>query len=167
MSWLLELLIWLKSLFSSKPSLAPVVPIPTEEDPPWLKIARAELGQKEFMPGDNPRIVEYHSVTALKASDDETPWCSSFVSWCLEKSGILSTRNAWARSYLSWGDKLDKPRLGCIVVFSRGTTSGHVGFFLGETVDSIKLLGGNQSNAVTISFYSKVNLLGYRWPKNI
>jgi uncharacterized protein (TIGR02594 family) len=166
MNWLVELLIWLKSLLSAKPSLAPVVTLPQSEDPPWLVIARKEIGVKEFIPGDNPQIIKYHQSTWLKATEDSVAWCAAFVSHCLEASGIKSQRSPRAKDYLLYGDKLEKPKLGCICVFSRDG-GGHVGFWLGETADSIKLLGGNQGNAVSISFYSKVNLLGYRWPKNV
>ena len=40
---------------------------------------------------------------------------------------------------------------------------GHVGFYVGdEGQDSIRLLGGNQSNSVKISSYPKANILGRR-----
>jgi len=137
--------------------------------PSWLVIAEGEIGVKEIDgSGNNPRVIEYHSVTSLKATDDETAWCASFVSWCLEQAGIKSTRSAAARSYLNWRIKLDKPIIGCIVVFKRGTskTSGHVAFYMGETEHSILVLGGNQGNKVGIAKYSKVDLLDYRWPDN-
>jgi uncharacterized protein (TIGR02594 family) len=157
---------WLKNLFKSKPTLKLVDPPKEEDDGPlWLRIAANELGNKEIYGNkDNPRIVEYHSATKLKATDDETPWCSSFVSWCLEKANIPSTKNAWARSYLAWGTKLDKPKYGCIVVFSRGKSSGHVAFYIGESKTTIKVLGGNQGDMVSVANYPKDRLLGYRWP---
>jgi len=132
---------------------------------PWFEIANGELNTKEVSGNsDNPKIVEYHSVTTLKATDDETPWCSSFVSWCLEKSGYKSTKNAWARSYLNYGEKLTDPVEGCIVVFSRGSSSGHVAFFVEDKGSSIKVLGGNQGNQVCFAEYPKSRLLGYRLP---
>lgn len=139
--------------------------INVETKTPWLEIAKKELGQKEISgSSDNARIVEYHSATTLKATDDETPWCSSFVSWCLEKSGIVSTKNAWARSYLNWGKKITDPVEGCVVVFSRGDSSGHVAFFIKDHGNEIEVLGGNQSNKVCYDRYPKSRLLGYRMP---
>lgn len=136
-----------------------------KDPPPWYLVAEEEIGTKEIDgSGNNPRILEYHMATKLKATDDLTPWCSSFVCWCLEQCGIESTRNAWARSYLNWGKVLESPQYGCIVVFSRGTDSGHVGFYVGETKDSIIVLGGNQSNRVCMAEYPKQRLLQYRWP---
>lgn len=152
---------WLKSLFK-KPVV--VHPQPSSTNPKWYDIALGEMDQSEISGSrDNPRIVEYHSVTSLSADDDETPWCASFVSWCLEKSNIRSTRSARAKSYATWGSKLDSPKLGCIAVFTR-TGGGHVAFFVSESATHVKVLGGNQGNKVSIASYSKANLIGYRWP---
>lgn len=136
-------------------------------DPPWLAVARKELGTSEI-PGDrdNPRIVEYHSATTLKATDDETAWCSAFVNWCLIQSGQHGTNSAMARSFLHWGQALATPRVGCIVVFSRGHyPQGHVAFYVGRDNHLIHVLGGNQGNKVSIASYSDAQVLGYRWPR--
>lgn len=141
----------------------------TSDLPQWYTIALDELGTSEiYGKKNNPRILEYHKATTLKAEDDETSWCSSFVSWCLEKSGVKSTKSAAARSYLSWGKELEYPVEGCIVVLKRGNSSwqGHVGFFVREDRDTVSLLGGNQGDAVSIAKFSKSKLLGYRWPDN-
>lgn len=140
------------------------------EGPIWYKIATREMetGIDEIVGADrhNPRIVEYHKTTTLEAMDDETPWCSSFVNWCMKKAGETRTESAAARSWLKWGKQLDAPRLGCVVVFSRPPkpTSGHVAFFAKKDRDRILVLGGNQSNQVNISSYPESKLLEYRWP---
>lgn len=136
----------------------------------WFAIAMREMetGVDEVAgPDHNPRIVEYHQSTSLKATDDETPWCSSFVNWCMDQAGEEKTNSAMARSWLKWGEDLAEPRKGCVVVFSRGNvpTSGHVGFYVDEINGRILLLGGNQSNQININSYPKSKLLGYRWPK--
>lgn len=132
---------------------------------PWYGIAQKEKGVAEISGGKhNPRIIEYGKATTLEPSDDETPWCAIFVCWCLEKVGYKSTNSAWARDYLNYGIKLAKPQEGCIVVFSRGANSGHVGFFVSETEDHVLVLGGNQDNKVCTQFYPKSRVLGYRWP---
>ena len=52
--------------------------------PPWLSIARAELGVCTFPPGrSNPRITDYHHGTNIQGYDDKASWCSSFVNWSL------------------------------------------------------------------------------------
>ncbi|MEW6405154.1 MAG: SH3 domain-containing C40 family peptidase [Chloroflexota bacterium] len=145
-------------------------------EPPWLVIARKELGVKEIPGADNnPRVVEYlNATTNLSASvrsKDETPWCSAFVNWVMGQAGIVGTRHALARSWQGWGEHIDEPYVGCIVVFQREQGFGHVGFYLEETETHIKVLGGNQQNPATGIFevsekyYSKADFLEYRSPK--
>jgi len=46
----------------------------------WMAKAMKEIGQSEIGGSShNARIIAYHATTTLRASDDETPWCSSFV----------------------------------------------------------------------------------------
>ena len=140
------------------------------EGPMWYLIALREMetGVDEIRgaEGHNPRIVEYHQATSLKATDDETPWCSSFANWCMMKADVERTNSAMARSWLRWGQSLDEPRKGCVVIFSRPPkpTSGHVAFFEEQRNGRIFVLGGNQSNQVNITSYPGDRLLGYRWP---
>ena len=163
--------------WSSKRYLAKVPYIPPPgEDFPWMSLAEAEKGVSEI-PGaaNNPRVLEYLKSTTnlskVALSKDETPWCSAFVNWCLEQTGYERTKNALARSWLSWGRAVTTPRRGCIVVFRRDKIFGHVGFYLAETATHIKVLGGNQQNLetkifeVSEKYYPKSELLGYRIPK--
>lgn len=141
------------------------------DDPSWIKVAKLELGTKE-LPGDenNPRILEYHKATSLKATTDEVPWCASFITWCLEHAGYKSTKSAASLSYLTYGTPLLKPQYGCVVVFYRGLNKGHIGFFVGdekeiESGDFLTVLGGNQGNEVKISKFPRSIVLSYRWPE--
>lgn len=151
-----------------KDYLVPVVAEPgSDDDPAWLRAAAGESGTREVPgPADNPRILEYHRQTSLQASDDSVPWCSSFTNWCMRQAGVAGTNSAAARSWLGWGQRLDEPRNGCVVVLKRGTNPahGHVGFYVGDGAGSIRVLGGNQGNQVKVSQYPKSMLLGYRWP---
>lgn len=149
---------------------------------PWFTIALAEEGVGELKdPDENPRIVEYLRSTTLeesKASSDETPWCSCFVNWCMEKAGYAGTDSAWAKSWLHWGEPIEQPSRGCIVVFDRqspDSSGGHVGFYAGEDGDEVIVFGGNQSDSVNYSRYpkdgklgnTKYRLLGYRLASSI
>jgi uncharacterized protein (TIGR02594 family) len=98
------------------------------------------------------------------------------VNWALIQAELSGTNSAAARSWLSWGRRLDDPRLGAITVIKRtnanhdaatGSTSGfHVGFHVSRTADVQRLLGGNQSNAVRYSDFPLAtwDLRGYFWP---
>jgi uncharacterized protein (TIGR02594 family) len=141
----------------------------TSEAPLWLAIAIDELGQTEIEgPHHNPRILAYHQATSLKAEDDETPWCASFVNWCLSGARIVGTNKANARSFLDWGQAIaiGKMRHGDIVIFERNKPwQGHVGFVYASKPDSIQVLGGNQGDAVSLAWYPMRRLLGIRRPE--
>lgn len=134
--------------------------------PKWLEIAFGEMGQKEIAGDDsNPRIKEYHQETSLKASNDDVPWCSAFTCWVFEKCLIPSTKSAAARSWASWGLKLDEPKLGCVVVLKSGWPwSGHVGLYLDHDSSFVYLIGGNQGDKVSIRIFKKDRVLAFRWP---
>lgn len=129
-----------------------------------MEIATAEIGVKEIDgAGNNPRIIQYHTATALRAGSDSVPWCSSFVNWVLREAGVQGTGSAQARSFLKWGQECD-PAPGCVVILKRGNPpNGHVGFYVRHLgADYIKVLGGNQSDCVKVSNYKVADVLGYR-----
>ena len=134
--------------------------------PKWLEIAQGELGVAEVSgDADNPRILEYHQHTGLKASDDEVPWCSSFVCWCMSQAHCISTNKANARSWLTWGVPLHVPAYGCVVVLKRGNNpaQGHVGFLVGMNNSHVTILGGNQADKVCEMKFPLNQVLSYRW----
>jgi len=101
-----------------------------------------------------------------------TEWCAAFVNAVLEESGIPSNNDhkypLTARAFLDWGTKVSEPKAGDIVVFPRGNQGwqGHVGFYL-RTIEVngteyYYILGGNQSNKVSIELYRASGALGIR-----
>ncbi len=145
---------------------------------PWMDLAVAELGvHEDSLPGQhNARILEYHQTTTLKATDDETPWCSSFVNWVMSQSGRGGTNSAAARSWLNWGAPVANPTPGVVVVIKKktagmtqatGSTTGfHVGFFVSLSPSHVRILGGNQSNQVKYSSFplTSYEIKAYRKP---
>lgn len=143
--------------------------------PPWLVHAAKDVGVRE-LPGIHvhPRIAKYYKHTQLggEPNDDEVAWCSAAMCAWFEEVGIASTKSAKARSWLGWGQKLDKPKLGCVAVFSRGDPAGqqgHVGLYMEDAPNGhVWLLGGNQGNSVRFSCtYELARVLGWRWPANL
>lgn len=135
---------------------------------PWMEYAYAEIGVKEVSGGAaNPRIVEYLHSTNLGSPDDnsdETPWCSGFVNWCVEKSGNAGTDSATALSWATWGKSTTAPVAGDLVVFNWGGGKGHVGFFVSGDGDTVKVLGGNQSDEVDIKSFARSLVYRLRAP---
>ena len=119
-----------------------------------LEVARGEIGTKEIRGGrDNPRVLAYHQATSLKASNDETSWCSSFVNWTMKQAGVRGTNSAAARSWLNWGVSVPKDaahvKPGDVIVFPRGNNpaQGHVAIVEAVLPDGkVKVVGGNQGN---------------------
>jgi uncharacterized protein (TIGR02594 family) len=137
-------------------------------EPRWLTKARGYLGQREIPgPRHNPLILKWWKAIKAQFTDDETAWCAAFVGGVLEECGIKSTRSGWARSYEKWGVALPGPAVGAVAVFSR-KGGGHVGFVVGDSPSRVSVLGGNQSDAVTIAKFPKhggaLKITGYRWP---
>jgi uncharacterized protein (TIGR02594 family) len=138
-----------------------------------FEIARGYIGTTEGPgPENNPVIMAmYASVGHEWVEHDSVAWCAAFVGHCLEKSGIRSTRQLTARSYLDWGVPVEiaDAQPGDIGVIPRGTSSwqGHV-FFI-ERIEGpwVWGLGGNQSDAVNVKRYAVSKLLGVRRAGNV
>jgi uncharacterized protein (TIGR02594 family) len=97
---------------------------------------------------------------------DAVPWCAAFVGAILKRTGVKPSGSLMARSYLNWGTPLKTPKPGAVVVFARGKPpQGHVAFFVKDEGRTILVVGGNQSDAVTVTSYPKARVLGYRWPQ--
>lgn len=142
---------------------------------PWLQEARKYIGLKEDISKDS------HNLTLIRMLDemgkfsgeskawwreDETPWCGLFVGFCLGISGRFVVKE-WYRAK-SWGSdqmtKLKAPAYGSIAVFNR-EGGGHVGFVVGKNEKGdIMILGGNQSNSVSIVPFKASRIVGYFWP---
>jgi uncharacterized protein (TIGR02594 family) len=117
------------------------------------------------------RILEYRRISDIRLGGDDgvVPWCAIFVNAALASVGIPGSGNGMARGFLRWGVDLGGPAKGAITVLSssRGPTTGHVAFYVGETDYYVRLLGGNQGDAVSISSFPKARVLGYRWPADV
>jgi uncharacterized protein (TIGR02594 family) len=117
-------------------------------------------------PEHNPMVLQFfHDIGHDWVKDDETAWCAAVHSYIHKKCGYEYTGKLNARSWENFGEKLEKPELGCTVVFWRVTKTsgyGHVGLFIRENLNHVWVLGGNQGNSYNIAKYSKDQLLGYR-----
>jgi uncharacterized protein (TIGR02594 family) len=136
----------------------------------WFNTAKSLLGTKEIAgSGNNSRIIawagEVGGWTAKFYKADEIPWCGLFVAYCMKKNGIAIHEGVLsALSWAQWGTPLAKGVPGAVMVFVR-PGGGHVGFYVSEDKDAYHILGGNQSDAVTITRVSKARFKAARWPK--
>ena len=84
---------------------------------PWMDIAKSQLGVNED--ANNAKVTEYHKVGGNIAAGGKTPWCASFVGWCLAQAGIKGTGSAAAISYSTYGSPAPSGQYpyGAILVF--------------------------------------------------
>ncbi len=133
-----------------------------------LDVAEAKLGMNEYQ--DRTALRQYVGVDPRY-----TEWCAAFVNAVLADSGMTNLEDMnhaqplTARSFLDWGEAVDQPLPGDIVIFPRGTSDwqGHVGFYVGWEQDEEgkvfwKILGGNQNDSVSIDLYPASKVLGVR-----
>lgn len=138
----------------------------------WFETAKSLLGTNEVPgPADNPRIISWaKNIGGFIGKfyvDDSIPWCGLFVAHCLNQNKIaIGQESLGALSWASWGVPISKGSPGAIMVFVR-PGGGHVGFYVSEDKEAYHILGGNQSNSVTITRVAKSRLKAIRWPKNI
>lgn len=160
-----------QALLNQQQSAAP--PVNVEGNPRWLQVARGEIGVRETRGNEhNQRILQYHASTSLRATSDETPWCASFVNWCLIEAGVAGTNSAAAASFARWGiPTYSRPGAVCVIHnpgaanTSLSRSGNHVGFLISENSTHYSLLGGNQSDSVKVSDFRKSSwqLKGMRW----
>lgn len=152
----------------------PTVEVPLV--PPWFAVMTQKLGVREIPgSGTEPWIGWALGLVDMPA-DDGLAWCSAACAGAMAMAGVsLSCPvtattprgkvTAAARSWLQWGVPLEQPRVGAVVVLSRGPNPahGHVALYVAQDATRLLLRGGNQANSVSDAWAPKSRLLGYRW----
>jgi uncharacterized protein (TIGR02594 family) len=134
-----------------------------------FELAQEFIGTKEVAgTRDNPEIMRWYvDAGHPEIEHDETPNCAAFVCSMLHRTGFKNPETLLARDFLKYGEEIDEPYKGCIVVISRGDVNGwqgHVGFYDSDAGSKIKMLGANQGNSVNVMAVDKAKVLGYRKP---
>jgi len=141
-------------------------------------LAQRFIGLVKERPGneDDALILGMLRVCVPSVQHDEVPWCSAFASFVALLLGLPRSRSLAARSWLAVGNNvpLEKAEVheNDVVVLARGVGAqpgpaildapGHVGFFVSLQEKTVTICGGNQSNAVTLASFSRVQVLGVR-----
>lgn len=138
---------------------------------PWITEAKTALGRNEAR--DRTWLMDWLKRDGRSLGDPcKTPGCGDFVETCIRMAlpdepllGAVGTNPYWARNWLLFGQAV-QPITGAVLIFERGS-GGHVGFAIGQDDTHFYVLGGNQSDAVTIARIAKSRLLGARWPATV
>ncbi|MEJ6008683.1 TIGR02594 family protein [Novosphingobium aquae] len=139
--------------------------------PRTIECALALLGVQEVVgKGSNRTIIGWRDelnaagVPITGYADDDIPWCGLFAAIVCHRAGKPVVKAPlWARNWASFGSKADKASLGDVLVFVRNG-GGHVGFYVGEDATCYHVLGGNQSNRVSITRIEKARCIAARRP---
>lgn len=138
--------------------------------PPWVREGLRIRGWHERH--QNAELREWLRRDGQTLGDPaRLPWCGDFVETCIrlalpgEPLPLELRRNPyWALNWRSFGIPCE-PCLGSIVSITRNG-GGHVGFAVGQDASRIFVLGGNQSDAVSIVPIEKARFVpeSWRWP---
>ncbi len=148
-----------------------VPPVPEVTEPAWMREARRLMGLKEIPgPKSNPTIISWAQKLGgwIKGfyTNDDIPWCGLFIAHCIGAalpSENIPSNPLGALNWSTFGRRLSVPSRGAILTFRR-TGGGHVGLYVGEDATAYHVLGGNQSNSVSITRVAKERLGAIRWP---
>lgn len=138
-----------------------------EEAPRHLLKAIELYGTKETVgPKHNPVIMGWAKELGIDYyKSDEIPWCGLFMAIIISRAARTPVQDPLrALSWAKFGVKVDTPMLGDILTFTRDG-GGHVGLYIGENSSVYYVLGGNQSNAVSIVPIAKSRLYEARRPE--
>jgi uncharacterized protein (TIGR02594 family) len=129
--------------------------------------ARAQIGTTEWADGSNPAIEAYWREAGIAAQPDDVPWCAVFVGAVLGRCGVPGTRSPAARSYLAWGEPVDRDAIepGDVLVSWRGAPdswTGHVEIATRWENGDLITVGGNERDAVREAPYRFDKFLGAR-----
>ena len=141
-----------------------------QKDLPWITALVDRLGWHEKR--DNARLKNWLGSHGVGVDPEDTPWCGDAVETALLDAlpGVKVPEYPLASiSWLKFGEELDAISYGCVLVFWRGSPAsrkGHVGFYVSEDNECFHVLGGNQSNRISVSRIAKNRLRpgGIRYP---
>ncbi|WP_124950422.1 TIGR02594 family protein [Sulfuriferula thiophila] len=149
----------------------PLAVMPSDQKrAPWMEVAIKEAikwaGKKETI---ITKTDNFHEEIGLGGDLGNTPWCASFVNYCLMESGNPYERSASSQfaTHSKKFTKINSPIYGSIIVWQK-SGKGHVAFVYGKDSISLKTiaLGGNQNDKITFMLETDTTktLVGYFVP---
>jgi uncharacterized protein (TIGR02594 family) len=147
-----------------------VAPAPAAAPMVWYEEAKRLFGLREGQGArDNPTIIDWADQLGIDYDHDDIAWCGLFVAHCIGATLTdepLPANPLGARNWARFGETATEA-LGAILVFWRESPNsgkGHVGFYHGQDDGAYHVLGGNQSDSVSITRVAKNRLLAIRRP---
>jgi len=122
-------------------------------------------------PKSNPTIMSWREeikksggVNVDGYSADSVPWCGLLMAVLAVRAGKAPPRYPlWALNWSGFGQPGNQPCLGDVLTFVR-SGGGHVALYIAEDKAAYHVLGGNQSDSVSITRIDKKRLNSVRRP---
>lgn len=140
------------------------------------ELAERFIGVRE-VPGvaSNPQVLAMLRLDQEWPEGDHVPWCSAFLNYVAWLLRLPRSKDLRARSWLCVGRplRIEEARRGFDTVILRGPgrhqpgpevidAPGHVGLFAGLESSRVMVLGGNQSDRISVARYPLARVLGVR-----
>lgn len=145
-------------------------PVP-ESMPVWMGELHRRMGLHEVR--DNARLIDFLKIGKYLGNPKNLPWCGDGLESVFAKTlpnEPLPSNPFFAQNWVKFGVQLGglnirRPYIGAVGVIRWNARSGHVGIVAGVERDRIALLGGNQSNRISIAWFPRSKFIAFRWPK--
>lgn len=129
-----------------------------DEGAPRMLVEALKLYGTIELPGDrdSPTILGWAKEIGIAGNGythDSIPWCGLFMAVVATRAGKTPPKNPlWALNWAGFGtgQSLAGGMLGDVLTFKR-PGGGHVALYVGEDPVAFHVIGGNQSDAVTIT----------------
>ena len=152
---------------------------------PAQLVTMREITGTHWAPGEgpNPTIGQWLQLISSTYSDmsaycdsvmhaEYFEWCGLTVAYCMAKAGFRpvfgpedTDRFLWSLAWKNWGEAVQTPEPGDIIVLGFGGGSHHVTMFESDAgTGNWSCRGVNQANTVNVMQFPKSLVLGVRRP---
>ena len=138
-------------------------------EPAYLALARKDLGQRETIGPNDSKWIRGMWAKFSAGWLLGQPWCGGAVAKWLSDAGYPIPKHYYrALAWADYGASLPRADQGAIAVLSR-KGGGHVGIVTGatRTGSHVRLLGGNQNDAVNETWFPASRITAYRLPPGV
>lgn len=164
---------------TSKKMLKPAVQRPAAREPAReVHVMRAPVREQALIarPGQQASIfapsmsnsmliTEARKYMGTNPTARKTLWCAAFMNMVLARTGYAGTGSDAAKSFASYGKRVDEPKVGAIAVLTRGKRGGHVGIVTGiDHNGNPIILSGNHNKRVGEAAYNRKRVIAYVMP---
>ena len=142
--------------------------MPTTE-PSYLIEARKDIGQRETLGPNDSKWIRGMWAKLSAGWLLGQPWCGGAVAKWLSEAGYPIPKLFYrALAWADYGIRCPGPAQGAIAVLTR-KGGGHVGVVTGvtRTGSHVRLLGGNQGDAVKEAWFPADRVTAYRLPAGV